>query len=156
MKYSIVIDSRDKKPWHFPPTSNCNGQICHKLDTGDYSIEGMEHIFIIERKGCIAEFAHNIIEKRFERELDRLNKIPHAFVILEFSLEDTLHFPASSDIPKDKWPTLRITPKFILSKLSSFRCRYDNIHFLLVGQQGKLVAEKLMKVVYGQNQKNSI
>ena len=46
-----------------------------KLNTGDYSIEGMESIFTIERKMSVSEIANNITENRFKDVLDRLDKV---------------------------------------------------------------------------------
>ena len=36
----------------------------HKLDTGDYSIQGLEDKICIERKGCVEELAQNLGSKK--------------------------------------------------------------------------------------------
>jgi hypothetical protein len=153
--YRVIKDSREQKGqgWFFHESSTCEGTIKDGLKTGDYSIEGLEFEFSIERKGTSGEFSHNIIEARFERELARLNKYKWAFVILEFTYQDILDFPKGSGIPPKKWGLLRIKPKFILKKLMEFRLKYPNIIFLLTGEDGFKTAERLMRVVYGSAKK---
>lgn len=129
----IIRDTREQDGWEFP------NMVVRGLPTGDYSLEGYEHLFVIERKGKVAEFARNIIEKRFHNELERLNLIPNSFVILEFTEEDIENFPQSSDIPEHRWKFLKIVPKFIFKKLNEFRDNY-NIEFILAGNNGKSVA----------------
>ena len=45
--FNIIVDTREQKPWDFNDNFNTTKA---KLDTGDYSIEGLEHILCIERK----------------------------------------------------------------------------------------------------------
>ncbi len=154
--YRAKRDTREAKGngWWFAQGIHCEGTTRDGLKTGDYSIVGLEDVFSIERKGSTGEFAQNIVQPRFERELERLNKFKHAFVILEFSLEDVLTFPAKSGIPENKWGLIKISPKFILSKLRTFRLKYSNIVFILAGNKGKDIAEKIMRFVYGQSKKS--
>jgi len=35
-EFTIIVDTREQKPWSFEHHATAN----HKLDTGDYSIEG--------------------------------------------------------------------------------------------------------------------
>ena len=155
MMYRVIRDSREKpkQGWFFGETATCEGTVCDTLKTGDYSIEGLESEFSIERKGTTGEFSHNIIEARFERELERLNKYKWAFVILEFTYEDILNFPKGSGIPPKKWSFLRIKYKFILKKLMEYRLKYPNIIFIFAGDNGKFIAEKIMRQVYGKAKK---
>ena len=68
--YTIIIDTREQQPWAFKHHSVAN----RKLDTGDYSMEGFEDIFTIERKKSISEIANNIVESRFSNALERLGR----------------------------------------------------------------------------------
>ena len=61
-----------------------------------------EDILSIERKGSISEFARNITEKRFERELERMVDYKYRYVILEFNLRDIMDYPNGSGIPYNK------------------------------------------------------
>ena len=39
----IVIDTREQTPLKFRTSKNVEGTVVKALNTGDYSIEGMEH-----------------------------------------------------------------------------------------------------------------
>lgn len=82
----IIVDSREKQPWVLK-----NYIMCKKaLQTGDYTFEGFENIFAIERKRSFGEFIYNISgvdRERFRRELNRLKKIIHSFIVIEDSID---------------------------------------------------------------------
>ena len=92
-KFTVIRDTREKNGWYFKETEYCQGMLEQKLDTGDYSIVGLEDILCIERKGCVSELANNIVDKRFDRELERMEGFKYKFLILEFSLTDLMNFP---------------------------------------------------------------
>src|ERR1022692_1606102 len=102
-KYTVIRDTREQKGWDFFEDDYCDGMIEKKLDSGDYSILGLENVFCIEKKRNTAELAKNIFEKRFFAELQRLEKFDYSFLILEFNLIDVLNFPFGSGIPQNKW-----------------------------------------------------
>lgn len=82
---TAIIDTREQLPldlrWR---SGECLKSIRRKLDTGDYSIEGFEDRLTVERKsvpdlvGCIGKG-----RDRFERELERMLKIPSRCVVVE-------------------------------------------------------------------------
>ena len=90
-----------------------------KLDTGDYSIEGMENLICIERKGCVEELAINLGQKKhtFLKEIERMKDFPHKFIILEFNLCDLIDFPENSRIPEKSKSSVKITGKYMLKCL---------------------------------------
>lgn len=69
----IIIDTREQKPYMFAGRQT----LLRKLDIGDYSLEGFEDQFAIERKelndliGCMVNKGDIKNRERFERELDR-------------------------------------------------------------------------------------
>jgi ERCC4-type nuclease len=126
--FTIIVDSREQLPWEFGFHTTSR----KKLDTGDYSIEGMESIFTIERKMSVSEIATNITENRFKNVLDRLNKIPHAYMIMEFDVEDIYTFPVGSDVPKKMWDKLRIKGNYIMKTLLEASINH-NVHILFCG-----------------------
>lgn len=134
--FTIIIDTREQKPWTFEHHSTAN----HKLDTGDYSISGLENIVAIERKRNVAEIANNITESRFEDVVNRLSKIKHAFVLLEFNLDDVIRYPIGSTIPKKLWSKIRITPNFIIKHLLDLELEH-NIRVIFCGNSSN--AEKI-------------
>lgn len=119
--FTIIIDSREQIPWTFKNFTTAK----KKLDTGDYSVEGFENIFTIERKKSVAEIANNITEKRFLNELERLRSYEHKFLLLEFSLSKVIDYPVGSDVPKRVWEKLKITNKYILKFLTSISIEYN-------------------------------
>mgnify|MGYP003403613170 CR=1 FL=1 len=134
----ILVDSREKLPYTFSTPF----QVC-KLDTGDYSLDGYSHIFTVDRKASVSELAGNLTQKRFKNELERMAKIPHSFLLLEFSFDDILRFPYGSDIPRKRWRYLKVKAPFIISSLSTISIHYgvqviyagnrDNARDILMG-----------------------
>lgn len=140
--YEVTRDSREQQGWTFPASSRCSGTHVGTLKTGDYTLVGYEDKFTIERKASTAEFATNLFEKRFHRELDRMDKFEHAYLILEFQIEDIVLFPEGSGIPRSKWPKLRMTPQLMMCKLHELQLAHPTIHIWLVGRRGREVDRK--------------
>lgn len=87
---SIVIDTREKKPYDFP------NSITRKLPTGDYSLDGLEELVCIERKSLadwvntLKVFVSNKGNNRVADEFRRMIMMPCAYVVLETSIEEIL------------------------------------------------------------------
>lgn len=83
----IIQDTREQKPWDFRP-HQAVVEIA-KLDTGDYSIKGMESKVCVERKS-VHDFVNTIIhsKKRFSAEMDRMRLIPHRIIVVEGTLRE--------------------------------------------------------------------
>jgi ERCC4-type nuclease len=140
--FTIIVDTREQKPWDLDHRSIAS----RKLDTGDYSVEGLENIFAIERKQSVSEIANNITEKRFVDVLERLQKIPHRFILLEFTLNNVLDYPIGSTVPKKLWSSIRITGKYILKYLTEINIKYG-IHTIYCGnrENAEIVALSIMR-----------
>lgn len=134
--YTIIVDTREKSGYSFKEYANCAGMIRKKLDTGDYSIEGLEDIICIERKSSIEEIANNLTEstKRLDREIDRMDSYKHRYIICEFSMEDMLNFPQSSTLPESIKSKIKITGKFLLKRLMEFQVHH-NVHIVFCGNK---------------------
>jgi hypothetical protein len=115
------------------------------IPTGDYTLQGYEEVFTIERKGHISEFAHNIFEDRFENELERLARFPHAFILFEFTMRDLLNYPVGSGIPRRRWGSLKFKGPFILKRVTEMMRDYPTIHFIFCGDAGKEMASSIFK-----------
>ena len=77
---TAIVDSREQLPLDLAPLKvkvKC-------LDTGDYSVQGLEHVIAIERKslsdllGCVGGD-----RKRFDREIQRLLSYPTRALVIE-------------------------------------------------------------------------
>lgn len=144
--YTVIRDTREQKGWWFPESELCAGTEVRKLESGDYSLAGVEDKFVIERKGSTGEFAMNVCEPRFFAELARLESYLHPYLLLEFSYEDLLIFPHNSGIPEKKWPRLKIKPKFLISKLYEIDLNYKT-KIIFSPFDGSKRAEDLFKYV---------
>ncbi len=145
MKYTVVRDVQEKANfWHFGKASTCGGTIVESLKTGDYTLRGLEKIFIVERKHSSGELAGNLTKKQFTRELERMQQFKHAYCVCEFLLEDLFNFPYNSGIPRYVWPKLRVSSNFLLKKLFELECKYS-CKFIFAGFRGKEVAKLLFK-----------
>lgn len=143
--FTIIVDTREQLPWEFEGHATSS----KKLDTGDYSIEGMEDIFCIERKRSVAEIANNISEKRFIDVLDRMSKYQHKFILLEFTLNNVLDYPLGSSVPKKVWSSLKINSKYILKYLTMISIKYG-VHTLYCGNKdnAETMALSIMKRMF--------
>ena len=148
-EFNIIVDTREQNAWEFG--NHTTSRV--KLDTGDYSIEGLEHLLTIERKQSVSEIANNITEKRFAPFLERMSLIPHKFMLFEFDLEDVYQFPVGSDIPKRMWDKLRISSSYILKQISLFHIKYG-IHTVFCGDSdnAEKMAVRIMRTVYDKYQ----
>ena len=106
-RYSILVDTREKKPLRFPSfmpmlrsplvgdtTTVQIHTIKQKLDTADYVLQGFEHLTGIERKGSIREVANNCLtfdRDRLRRCLDRMRKeFRYPILLLEGTVKTLL------------------------------------------------------------------
>lgn len=143
--FHIIVDTREQQPWEF---ENMVKSIS-KLDTGDYSLKGLEHILCIERKKSVSEVANNITESRFKDVISRMSTFQYSFLLLEFELDDVLIYPVGSNVPKKMWDKLKITPKFILKHLVELQLLH-NIKVLFCGSSSgaERMALSIMRKVY--------
>lgn len=125
--FTVIRDTREQTGHFFEECLygdvKCAGQIITKLDTGDYTLLGMEDKLCIERKASVAELATNLgtDSKRFHAEIARMSPFPHKFLLLEFSLGDLLVFPYGSSIPKSKLKYIKMTGSYMLKMLTQFQ-----------------------------------
>jgi ERCC4-type nuclease len=158
MAYTIIKDTREKVGgWDFLPSDLCLGTEIGTLKTGDYTIKGMESIISIERKKSVSEIAMNVGKKQkpFEKEMVRLSKFKHAFILCEFSVNNILEFPKNSGIPRDKIDEVKITGKFILKCLMEYQIEYNvRVLFCDNNHNAIIVANSLFKRLYENAQKS--
>jgi len=115
----IVIDTREQLPYRFERS------VVKKLDQGDYSIEGLEHLVAVERKSKVD--AYGTIgrgRERFERELERLAHLEYAAIVIECSLPDFLEPP----------PQSRLHPRAAVCSLLAWSVKYG-VHVFFAGDR---------------------
>ena len=144
--FTIIVDTREQQPWTFENHAVSN----RKLDTGDYSIDGLENILGIERKKSISEFANNITESRYQDVVSRLSQLKYSFLLLEFDLEDVFIYPIGSTVPKRMWSKIKISPAFIIKNILELELSH-NIKVMFCGNSNnaqKMAEYILRKVNY--------
>lgn len=133
--FTIIKDSREQEGYTFEASSSryhkCEGMVVRKLDTGDYSIEGLEDKLCIERKASVVELANNVghDQVRFMKEIERMKTFPYKFLILEFSLSDLMNYPNGTNIPEEDWGKLKVTNRFMLKMIMEFQL-YHDVHVM--------------------------
>jgi ERCC4-type nuclease len=134
--YNVIVDTREKCPYVFKAYDNCTGMVKKKLDTGDYSIEGLEHVVCIERKASLEEIANNLTEgtDRLEREMQRMRLYEQRFIVCEFSMQDVIDYPNSSKLPDYIKKKIKLNGKYLLKKLMEFQVNY-HINVIFCGDK---------------------
>jgi hypothetical protein len=143
--FTIIIDTREQQPWSFEHYTTAS----RKLDTGDYSIEGLEDVVCIERKKSVSEVANNLTESRFIDVVDRMSKFKYAFLLLEFDLAQVLSYPIGSNLPRRLWNKIKISPAFIVKHILELQLNH-NIKVLFCGSSSdaEQMAEYILKKVH--------
>jgi hypothetical protein len=123
----ILQDNKEKTPWTLNFYTECEAQESIHLETGDYTIKGLEDKVRIERKHSTGELAMNLgrKSKQFQEELRRLKLYPHRYLICEFPLDYIMMFPKKSGIPKTQWKYIRMHGKFMYARLMDWIETYD-------------------------------
>lgn len=134
----IIRDTREKEGvWDFGSAD----VIVKKLDTGDYTLEGMEDKLCIERKKTTGEIATNLGTdfERFQKELVRMKDFKFAYLILEFSVQDLLDYPKGVKLSPEKIAKLKMNGKYMVKLLSSFNKDYG-IEVIYAGNRDNAIA----------------
>lgn len=122
--YNVLIDTREKTPFLFPEGNLCTGSVIKKLDTGDYTLEGLEDKLCIERKKVVSEIAQNITQERFKEELIRMTNFKYRYIIFEFDWSSVLNFPYGCGLPKSVIRKVRCRGKFLEHALIGLNMKY--------------------------------
>jgi ERCC4-type nuclease len=124
-KFVIIRDTREKDGWNFRASSNCHGVESVKLDTGDYSLKGFEHLIMVERKS-IADLWGTLTagKERFMKEMERAKEIPARFLIIEGTV---------AEINKG-FTYSKVDPNYIFGFLISLQVKYG-LHVIFAGRK---------------------
>ncbi len=126
-----VIDTREQRPFDLAPLRCGRGT----LPTGDYSVKGLEHEVVVERKSAADLVLCVGAERdRFEREVQRLLSYPSRLLIVEATM---------AQLELGQWRA-RITPNQVTSSLLSWSAQ--GLPVLTVGsheEAGKYAAKFL-------------
>ncbi len=109
---TIIVDSREQNPLRFDSLPVRVGT----LDTGDYSIAGLEHFIAVERKSLDDLLACIGRERdRFKRELQRLRAYRFRLLVVETD---------AAVLEAGDWRS-RLTPSHVLGSCAAWTAQYS-------------------------------
>lgn len=169
MSIPIVIDYREKLPYEFPNRNTIESQ----LEVGDYSLEGFENVFAVERK-TFDDLARSVGSDRlrFENEIRRANGFANrneaGNPLPGTKLQDSLNeFTVVIEADKaelynyrnqPKCPNYfsKIHPNSIIGTVEKWPNKYPSLEFRWAGnrKQGKEKTEQLLDIWYTKNQQS--
>jgi len=89
-KPAVLVDTREQLPFAFTNHPNwIDKVIWHKLDAGDYSVQGMENLLALERKS-LTDLITTLMQNRntFFSSCERLTQYRWRALLIEASYED--------------------------------------------------------------------
>ncbi len=157
----LIVDTREKHPFDFDGDDAFDSIEHTKLDQGDYSLKGLEHIVSVERKASANELYTNLSSKpfrdRFYAEAKRLEeKVRFRFIIVEQDLEDVLN-PSSyaiNTMHRNKFSAY-MPPALVLGHLIRFMLEHG-IHVIFAGSKAKSLAKKILLAVHDMHLKGNL
>jgi ERCC4-type nuclease len=115
----VIVDTREKLAYQF-----AGSVVVRALDVGDYSLEGLEHVFTIERKSLsdlVGSLTHD--RDRFERELVRARGLLRLWLLIETSVDD---------IESHRYLS-KTAPNAIIGTLLAWQTRFPALRVLFSG-----------------------
>lgn len=162
-RFMIVRDSREnpKYGFNFPENNECRGTIIQKVEHGDYSILGYEHLIFIERKQSPFEFAKNMTEKRFHNLLLASREYKYKYIICEFTKEELQQFPykspkayATDESGIPLWRKIRVKGSALYKAICTIEEKYGITFLFFDGpQKAEQYCYELLKEIYDKEQK---
>lgn len=139
----IQIDTREQRPWVFPPEIPT---VVRKLDAGDYAIYG-DAGFAIERKS-LDDFLGTAFSdwERFKRELARMDNMAAKVIVIEADYRQLCYAEANDGIycPEHNHPN--ITPQAAACKIAELALMRVSCLFCANPEYAALQALFLLKV----------
>ena len=141
----IVIDTREQRPWSFPPDVAVE---VGTLKTGDYALKGDEDNFAIERKSG-DDFLGTISTgwPRFCRELKRMDEACYQakIVIVETDFETFCFRTRQGMILPPDHLHIRCSPQFVMKRTAELTMRGVSVIF---GGNAELGAALALRVFF--------
>jgi len=90
---TLIVDTRERIPFDYEGDEDFEAIVHTKLDAGDYSIKGIEHLIVIERKMNADELFNNFTQnkERIYAEFERLRGHKIKIMMIEQSCEDIMN-----------------------------------------------------------------
>lgn len=133
--FTVLVDSREQAPYTFEsiPATGIHQYVVPTrmtgLPSGDYSIDGCEQLIAIERKSL--EDLYGTLgagRERFEREVERLNQMQFAAIVIEADLREIWR-PSEF---RSQWVS-QLNPRSVEGTIVAWSIRYPRVHWWPVG-----------------------
>jgi ERCC4-type nuclease len=149
-KPTLIIDTREKTPWDFEGDDEFEAIEHTKLDGGDYSIKGMEHLIVIERKANADELFNNFTQNkdRIYAEFERLKDHRMCVIVIEQSCEDVFnpncYYVNKRGLNKRDF---KMPVAVVASNLTELMVKH-NTHVIFGGNKAKAMARGILLLAY--------
>ena len=149
-KPTLIVDTREKTPWDFEGDDAFEEVIYEKLDGGDYSIQGLEHLITIERKASVDELFVNFTKdkKRIRAEFDRLKDHKLKIIVIEETCEGIFN-PNNYYVNKKR--INKQSPKMPVAVVADALTKLmvgDNVHIIFGGDRAQAMARGILLKTY--------
>lgn len=137
----IVIDTREQRPWGFPPHVFVSRGT---LKSGDYALKGDEEHFAIERKSG-ADFLGTISTgwPRFCRELKRMESFPARVIVVESDFETFCYRTGQGQIIPPDHEHYKVTPQFVMKRIAELTMKRISVIFAGNAEYGSAIALRI-------------
>lgn len=146
--FTVVVDTREQLGYSFAGLVSDAREgrrplavptVRGTLRAGDYSIQRFDHAVAVERKSLADLFGTlSRGRSRFMRELERLNAMAAAWVVVEAEWSEILAAPPART---------RVTGKTVFRSVTAWQCRYPRVHWWFVAGRrlGEVVTFRLLE-----------
>lgn len=122
--FTVVIDTREQLPYNFGPDVPV---VRRAMVTGDYSIDGFEEIFAVERKS-LEDLLKSITwdRARFKAEISRGNELGRFKVVIESDKQTVLNWDYQRNVH----------PNAVMGTLNEW-ARWNKVDFVWCGTRDR-------------------
>jgi len=147
---TLVVDTREKIPFDYEGEEEFAAIIHEKLDSGDYSLKGLEDKIVIERKLNADELFNNFTKgkERIFAEFERIRNHKVKILIIEQSCEDILN-PQNYYINKrglNKFD-IKMPVAVVITNLNILMIEYG-IQVVFAGTKARSMTKNLLLAAY--------
>ena len=147
---TLVCDTREKHAFDFEGDEDFAGIIHEKLDAGDYSLKGFEHVVVIERKANADELYNNFTQNkaRIFAEFERLRDHKIKVMVIEQSCEDIMN-PLNYYINKKGLNTkdIRMPAAVVVTNLNILIVEYG-VQVIFAGSKARSMTKNILLAAY--------
>lgn len=137
-EHPIIVDNREGKPYEFPTIDSL---VETRLETGDYSRQGFEDVFAVERK-TLDDLATSLgtDRERFEAEVKRAQDLEEFVVVIEAAADEVYSYADRSNCPSYYSD---IHPNSVIATVEQWPEKYGTLSFEWCGDRDAAMEQTL-------------